>query len=68
MGALPKINPKKDLNKKTSIDNEMLQIAKEQEADQHLVSVRIDAQTIKLVDVSKCTGEKIKCLKTQENE
>lgn len=49
----PKINPKQDLREKTSRDNEMLKLAKEQEAEKSLVAVRIDARTTKMIDVGK---------------
>ena len=68
MGSLPKIKPKQDFRKKTSLDYEMLMIAKEQEKNKCLVAVRIDAQTVKLVEMKECTEKKSKRLKTQENK
>ena len=67
MGSLPKIKPKQDLRNKTSLDHEMLRIAKEQEKNKRLVAVRVDAQTVKLVEIKECTRKKRKRLKTHEN-
>ena len=50
MGSLPKIKPKQDFTLKTSLDHEMLRIAKEQEKKKRLVAVRIDAQTTIIVE------------------
>ena len=50
MGSLPKIKPKQDFTLKTSLDHEMLRIAKEQEKKKRLVTVRIDPQTTIIVD------------------
>ena len=54
----PKINKKHDLREKTSLDSKMLKLAKEQDAKQCLVAVRIDARTTKMIDVWKCTTKK----------
>ena len=68
MGSLPKIKPKQDFRNKTSLDHEMLRIAKEQEKNKRFVAVRVDAQTVKLVEMNECTKKKRKRLKTHENE
>ena len=68
MGSLPKIKPKQDFRNKTNLDHEMLRIAKEQEKNKHLVAVRADAQTIKLVEMKECVKKKRKRLKTHENK
>ena len=68
MGSPPKIKPKQDFRNKTSLDHEMLRIAKEQEKNKRLVAVRVDVQTIKLVEIKECTGKKRKRLKTHENK
>lgn len=54
MGHKKKLNPKKDMNAKTSHDYETLELAKEQEKKKRLKTVRIDPQTIIFVDVDKC--------------
>ena len=58
MGARPKIKTKADLYKKSSRENEMLKLAKEQESEKHLVAVRVDARTTKLVNVGECATKK----------
>ena len=54
MGHKKKLNPKKDMNAKTSHDHEMLEFAKGRERKKRLKTVRIDPQTIIFVNVDKC--------------
>ena len=50
MGHKKKLNPKKDMNAKTSHDYEMLEFAKGKEREKRLKTVRIDRSTIILID------------------
>ena len=54
MGHKKKLNPKKDMNAKTSHDHEMLEFAKGKEREKRLKTVRIDRSTIIFVNVDKC--------------
>jgi hypothetical protein len=54
MGHKKKLNPKKDMNAKTSHDYEMLEFAKGEEREKRLKTVRIDRSTIIYVSVDKC--------------
>ena len=55
-----KLNPKKDITEKSTRDFEVLQIAKEQEAQKSLKSVRIDDKTIILVNADSNEAQKRK--------
>lgn len=55
-----KLNPKQDITVKSKRDFEVLKIAKEQEAQKHLKSVRIDDKTIILVDADSNEAQKRK--------
>ena len=55
-----KLNPKQDITKKSTRDFEVLKIAKEQEAQKRLKSVRIDDKTIILVDADSNASRKRK--------
>ena len=54
MGHKKKLNPKNDMNAKTSHDYEMLEFAKGKEREKRLKTVRIDPQTIIFINVDKC--------------
>ena len=55
-----KLNPKQDITEKSTRDFEVLEIAKEQEAQKSLKTVRIDDKTIILVDADSNEAQKIK--------
>ena len=54
MGHKKRLNPKKDMNAKTSHDHEMLEFAKAKEREKRLKTVRVDRCTIIYVSVDKC--------------
>ena len=51
MGHKPKVNPKKDMNAKTSHDYAMLELAKARDGKKRLKTVRVDRCTFILVEV-----------------
>ena len=55
-----KLNPKQDITVKSKRDLEVLKIAKEQEAQKRLKTVRIDDKTIILVDADSKKKKKRK--------
>ena len=68
MGHKKKLNPKKDMNAKTSHDYEMLEFAKGKEREKRLKTVRIDRCTIILVKVGVSEAEAIKRFRMNINQ
>jgi len=68
MGHKKKLNPKKDINAKTSHDYEMLEFAKGKEREKRLKTVRIDRCTIILVKVGVSEEEAIKRFRMNVNQ
>lgn len=68
MGHKKKLNPKKDMNSKTSHDYEMLEFAKGKEREKRLKTVRIDRSTIILIDAGVSEAEAIKRFRMNINQ
>ena len=67
MGHKKNLNPKKDMNAKTSHDHEMLEFAKGKEREKRLKTVRIDRSTIILIDAGVSEAEAIKRFRMNVN-
>ena len=67
MGHKKKLNPKKDMNAKTSHDHEMLEFAKCKEREKRLKTVRIDRSTIILIDAGVSEADAIKRFRMNVN-
>ena len=68
MGHKKKLNPKKDMNAKTSHDYEMLELAKAKEREKRLKTVRVDRCTLILVKVGVSKEEAIKRFRMNVNQ
>jgi len=68
MGHKKRLNPKKDMNAKTSHDYEMLEFAKGKEIEKRLKTVRIDRSTLILVKVGVSEEEAIKRFRMNINQ
>ena len=68
MGHKPKVNPKKDMNVKTSHDYEMLQLAKARDGKKRLKTVRVDRCTIILVEVGVSEADAVKQFRMNVNQ
>ena len=68
MGHKPKVNPKKDMNAKTSHDYAMLELAKARESKKHLKTVRVDRCTIILVEVGVSEADAVKRFRMNVNQ
>ena len=68
MGHKKKLNPKKDMNAKTSHDYEMLQLAKARDGKKRLKTVRVDRCTLILVEVGVSEAEAVKRFRMNVNQ
>ena len=68
MGHKKKLNPKNDMNAKTSHDHDMLELAKAKEREKRLKTVRIDRCTLILVEVGVSEAEAIKRFRMNVNQ
>ena len=68
MGHKPKVNPKKDMNVKTSHDYAMLELAKARDGKKHLKTVRVDRCTLILVEVGVSEAEAVKRFRMNVNQ
>ena len=68
MGHKPKVNPKKDMNARTSHDYEMLQLAKARDSKKRLKTVRVDRCTIILVEVGVSEADAVKRFRMNVNQ
>ena len=68
MGHKKKLNPKKDMNAKTSHDYAMLELAKARDGKKKLKTVRIDRSTIILIDAGVSEAEAIKRFRMNVNQ
>ena len=68
MGHKQKVNPKKDMNIKTSHDYAMLELAKARDGKKKLKTVRIDRSTIILIDAGVSEAEAIKRFRMNVNQ
>ena len=68
MGHKPKLNPKEDMDVKTSRDYDMLELAKARESKKHLKTVRVDRCTIILVEVGVSEADAVKRFRMNVNQ
>ena len=68
MGHKKKLNPKKDMNAKTSHDYAMLELAKARDGKKKLKTVRIDRSTIILIDAGVSEAEAVKRFRMNVNQ
>ena len=68
MGHKKKLNHKKDMNAKTSHDQEMLEFAKGKEREKRMKTVRIDRSTIILIDAEDSEADAVKRFRMNVNQ